>query len=365
MNGEGSNRRLALVAAHVLALAMLVLAACGSSSGSQGAAQPTAGGAAAAPTAVPAAAQPTAAAEASQPTSAPAAAPSGDKPTIKLAENSWTGSSVNVNVAKILLEEKLGYKVEIVTIDENAQWAALGSGDLSASLEVWPSGHQEDKKKYIDEQKVVEDIGPLGVVGKISWYVPTYVVEQHPELATWEGLKNPQDAALFKTAETGDKGQFLAGDPAWVQYDEDIIKNLGLDLQVVKAGSETAVLSAVDSAYSRKEPILFYFWTPHSVHAKYKLTAIKLPDYSDACYAKVKEGGVACDYPPDVLYKVAWSGLKDKAPDAYQLLANMQYTNDDQIAMLGEVDLDKKSAEQAARDWVDKHEDVWKTWLPK
>ena len=45
------------------------------------------------------------------------------KGTIKLAENAWTGSSVNVNVAKILLEEKLGYKVEIVTIDENAQSA--------------------------------------------------------------------------------------------------------------------------------------------------------------------------------------------------------------------------------------------------
>src|SRR5262245_30972015 len=304
MNDRRPNRSAILVVAHVLALALL-LAACGAS---QPAAAPTTAPAAA-PTAAPAA-----------PTTAPAAQPSGDKITIKLAENSWTGSSINVNVAKILLEEQLGYKVEIVTIDENAQWPALSNGDLSASLEVWPSGHQEDKKKYIDEQKVVEDIGPLGVVGKISWYVPSYVVEQHPELATWEGLKKPEDVALFKTSETGDKGQFLAGDPAWVQYDEDIIKNLGLDFQVVKAGTETAVLAAVDSAYSRKEPILFYFWTPHSVHAKYKLTPIKLPDYTDACYAKAKDGGVACDYPPDVLYKVAWAGLKDKAPDAYQLL---------------------------------------------
>jgi glycine betaine/proline transport system substrate-binding protein len=350
MNERRPNRRAILAMAHVLALALL-LAACGANTPST--AQPTA--ASAAPTAAAAVA----------PTTAPAAQPSGDKITIKLAENSWTGSSINVNVAKILLEEQLGYKVEIVTIDENAQWAALGNGDLSASLEVWPSGHADNVKKYIDEQKVVENIGELGVVGKISWYVPTYVVEQHPELATWEGFKKPEDAALFKTAETGDKGQFLAGDPAWVQYDEDIIKNLNLDLQVVKAGSETAVLSAVDSAYSRKEPILFYFWTPHSVHAKYKLTVVKLPDYSEACYAKAKEGGIACDYPPDVLFKIAWSGLKDKAPDAYQFLKKMKYTNDDQIAMLAEVDVDKKTAEQAARDWISKHEDVWKAWLAK
>ena len=291
-------------------------------------------------------------------------ATSAPKIPLKLAENAWTGSSININVAKILLEEKLGYKVEIVTIDENAQWAALGNGDLSASLEVWPSGHAENVKKYVDEQKVVENLGELGVVGKISWYVPTYVVDQHPELATIDGFKKPEDAALFKTAETGEQGQFLAGDPSWVQYDEDIIKNLGLNFKVVRAGSEQAVLAAVDSAYSRKEPILFYFWTPHSVHAKYKLTAVKLPDYSTACYDKATSGGVDCDYPPDVLFKIAWSGLKEKAPDAYQFLKNMKYSNDDQIAMIAAVDTDKKTAEQAARDWINAHESVWKAWLP-
>src|SRR4051812_45193255 len=160
-------------------------------------------------------------------------ASSAPKIPLKLAENAWTGSSINVNVAKILLEEKLGYKVEIVTIDENAQWAALGSGDLSASLDVWPSGHAANVKQYIDDKKVVENLGPLGVVGKISWYVPTYVVKDHPELATADGFKKPEDVALFKTAESGAQGQFLAGDPSWVQYDEDIIKNLGLDFKVV------------------------------------------------------------------------------------------------------------------------------------
>ncbi len=283
---------------------------------------------------------------------------------LKLAENNWTGSSINVNVAKILLEEQLGYKVELVTIDENLQWAALGKGDISASLEVWPSGHAANVKQYIDDQKVVENLGPLGVVGKISWYVPTYVVQEHPELATIDGFKKPEDIALFKTAESGDKGQFLAGDPSWVQYDEDIIKNNSLDLKVVRAGSEQAVLAALDSAYSRKQPILFYFWTPHSIHAKYDLTAVKLPEYTDGCYEKAASGGVSCDYPKDVLFKIAWGDLKNKAPDAYQFLKNMQYTDKDQIGMIAAVELDKKTAEQAARDWVSKNESVWKAWIP-
>ena len=283
------------------------------------------------------------------------------KPTIKLAENAWTGSSVNVHVAKILLE-KLGYPVEIVTIDENAQWASLAKGDLSASLELWPSGHAENIKQYIDEQKVVENAGPLGVVGKIGWYIPTYMVDQNPELATWEGLK--QDAAMFKTAETGDAGQFLAGDPSWVQYDGDVIKNLDLNFKVVSVGSEQAVLAAVDAAYSRNDPVLFYFWTPHSVHAKYKLTEVKLPDYSDACYAKASAGGIDCDYPPDVLFKIVWGDLKTKAPEAYQLLKNFKYTNADQIGMIAAVEVNGKTADVAAQEWVDKNEATWKAWMP-
>ncbi len=285
------------------------------------------------------------------------------KPTLKLAVNPWTGSAVNVAVAKILLTDKLGYTVETVDIDENAQFPAMANGDLSATLEIWPSGHGDDHKQYVDDQKVVEDLGGLGVVGKIGWYVPTYLVEQDPSLGTWEGIKAHAD--MFQTAETGDKGQFLEGDPSWVYYDQDVINNLGLNLQVVQAGSEQAVLAAVDSAISRQEPVLFYFWTPHSIHAKYKLTEVTLPEYTDACGAKAGSGGVDCDYPKDVLYKAVWSKLKDEAPEAYQFLKNMNYTNEDQIAMIADVELNGKSVDDAARAWVDSHESVWSAWLPK
>src|SRR5438045_7223077 len=110
------------------------------------------------------------------------------KPIIKLAENPWSASSLNVNVAKILLEKQLGYTVEIVSIDENAQFPALAKGDLSASLEVWPYGHANDIKQYIDG-KLVDNIGLLGPTGQICWFMPQYVVDDHPEMKTWEGLK--------------------------------------------------------------------------------------------------------------------------------------------------------------------------------
>ena len=289
---------------------------------------------------------------------------SAEKVTVKLAENPWSGSQVNVAVAKILLEEEMGYPVEVVTIDENAQWPALASGDLHASLEVWPSGHADNIAQYIDDQKAVENAGLLGPVGEIGWFMPAYLVEQDPDLATWEGFTSAEAASLFSTAETGDKGQFLAGDPSWVQYDEDIINNLGMDFEVTVAGSEEAILAALDSAYSREEPIVFYFWTPHSVHAQFDLVQVELPAYSEECYATANEGGIDCAYPSDELFKIVASNLKEEAPDVDQFLRNFNYSTKDQIEMIAAVELDEKSAEEAAQAWIEANEDTWQAWIP-
>jgi glycine betaine/proline transport system substrate-binding protein len=297
-------------------------------------------------------------------TSEEAADETEEKMTITLVENAWSASELNVAVAKILLEDELGYPVEVISLDENLQWPALASGDAHASLEVWPSGHAANVEEFIEGAGTVENGGLLGPVGRIGWYMPSYVLEQDPSLATWEGFTSDEAAALFATAETGDLGQFLGGDPSFVQYDGDIISNLEMPFEVVFAGSEEAILAQLDSAYSREEPVLFYFWTPHSIHAKYELTRVELPAYSDECYAGADSGGVDCDYPGDDLFKIFWSGLAEAAPDAHTLLSNMNYSTEDQIAMIAAVEIDGQSVEEAAQAWVDANEDVWNAWLP-
>jgi glycine betaine/proline transport system substrate-binding protein len=182
------------------------------------------------------------------------------KPVIRLAANFWVSSELNAAVARIILEEEMGYPVEIVQLDENDQWARLAAGELHANLEVWTSGHTANIQKYIIEEKTVENGGPLGVEGRIGWFVPSYMIRRHPDLRTWEGFQQPELATLFDTeATTGTKGQFLAGAPDWIQYDADIIRNLGLDLEVVTLGSEEKLLEALETAYANEEPILMYF----------------------------------------------------------------------------------------------------------
>jgi len=287
------------------------------------------------------------------------AACGGAQETITLVENPWPASELNVEVAKIIIEKELGNTVEIVALDENAQWDAISGGDVDASLEVWPSGHTERIAEYIDNLGTVENGGLLGPVGEIGWFVPTYAIEANPALATWEGYKDA--AADFASAETGELGRFLGADPSWVQYDEQIIANLGLPFQVVWTGSEDALLAEVTSAYSRQEPVLFYFYSPHALFQEYDLTQVQLPAYSDECYAD--PAMIACAYPKDNLLKIFNADLAYKDADVHTFLSNMNYGSDAQIEMLAMLN-EGKSVEEAAQAWVDAHEDVWQGWLP-
>lgn len=282
--------------------------------------------------------------------------------TIKLAISPWTGSDANVALAQVLLQDKLGYTVTTKKIDEYAQFPALANGQLDATLEVWPSGHAKDYKKYIQGNAGVVDGGKLGVIGQIGWWIPTYMLDQYPELASWEGLK--QDADLFKTAESGSAGQILDGDPSYVTFDQSIADNLGLNLKVVYAGSEAAELAALDAAYQKQGPILMYFWTPHWAQQKYDLTMIKLPEVTQACTdaAANDASKYACGYPQDDLYKAFNADLQTNAPAAYAFLSAMSYTNDDQNSIALDIN-NGMSPEAAAQKWIDANPSVWQPWV--
>jgi glycine betaine/proline transport system substrate-binding protein len=285
---------------------------------------------------------------------------------ITLIVNPWTASRLNVEVAKNIIENELGNPVEITEVNENdAMFTGMADGSLDAVLEIWPSGVTDAETAYFDEGSVV-NIGDLGAVGKIGWFVPQYVIDEHPELATWEGFQDPELAALFATPETGELGRFLGTDPSYSQYDEQIIENLGLPLQVVFSGSEPATVAELDARVAAEEPIVMYWWTPTAAVSAYNLVNVTLPEYTDECGASAAagDGGVDCDYPEDVIFKAASAQLEEKDANVFAFLEAFTMTTEDQLSMLPAVEIDGEDPADVAAQWVADNEDVWSAWLP-
>ncbi len=292
-------------------------------------------------------------------------AKAGSGKAITLAVNPWTGSKVNAEVAKVVLESKLGTSVTLKELAETPTWAGMDAGEIDAVLEVWPSGHAEDEKTYITGKKTVVNLGPLGPKAKIGWYINSAAITANPKLATIDGFKDAAATKAFATAESGDLGQFLMGDPTYVTFDAQIIANLKLPLKYVESGSEATLITAVQNAEKDKKPILLQFWQPHWLHSKVKLTEVKLPAVTDACTASAAaaDGKYACDYPVDNVYKAASSKLKAKNAAASAFLTKFQLTTEQQNEIAAMIDGDGKASDVAAKTWVEAHAEIVKVWL--
>ncbi|HEV8650714.1 MAG TPA: ABC transporter substrate-binding protein [Actinomycetes bacterium] len=282
----------------------------------------------------------------------------GAKGTVKIAINPWVGYEANAAVVGYLLEKELGYKVENKNLKEEVSWQGFETGEVDVILENW--GHDDLKKKYIEEKKVAVEVGPTGNQGIIGWYVPGWMAEQYPDITKWQSLNKYAD--LFKTSESSGKGQLLDGDPSFVTNDQAIVNNLSLKYKVVYSGGEAASIKTAEQAARQRKPLLFYFWEPHWIHSQEKFVKIDLPAYKTGCDADPKK--VACDYPPYVLDKIASKKFADTGGKAYQLIKNFKWTNENQNEVANAMTNDKLPAEQAAKKWVDAHKDVWQAWIP-
>jgi glycine betaine/proline transport system substrate-binding protein len=282
----------------------------------------------------------------------------GSKEPVKIAINPWVGYEANAAVVAYLLEKELGYTVEKKTLKEEISWQGFETGEVDVIIENW--GHPDLEKTYIDDKKVAVVAGETGNVGIIAWYVPEWMVQEHPDITDWNNLNKYAD--LFKTSESGDKGQFLASDPTFVQNDEAIIANLGLNFKAVFSGSEASSVKALQQAAAQKTALIGYFWDPHWLHAQIKLVPIKLPPYSDECYADPKK--IDCDYPQYALNKIVSKKFADTGGKAYELVKNFTWTNDDQNLVSDYMTNQDMTAEEAAKKWVDEHESTWKAWIP-
>jgi glycine betaine/proline transport system substrate-binding protein len=289
---------------------------------------------------------------------------SGDKPaggakgTVNLAVNPWVGYEADAAVVGYLLQNKLGYTVTKKNLKEEISWQGFETGEVDAVLENW--GHEDLKKTYIEQKKVAVEAGPTGNKGVIGWYVPQWMADKYPDIT--DGKNLDKYAALFKTSESGGKGQLLDGDPSFVTNDAALVSNLKLNYKVVYSGSEAALIKAAQQATAQKKPLLFYFYEPQWLFAKEKYVRVKLPAYTAGCDADPKK--VACDYPDYNLDKIVSKKFADTGGAAYQLIKNFRWTNDDQNLVSDYITNQGMSADKAGQKWVDEHEATWKAWMP-
>ncbi len=299
------------------------------------------------------------------PMAASAGVPESTDP-IKITLMDWT--SVNVN-AKILgdILENLGYNVEYPTGDYlSSLTTGLTNGDLTIGMEYWDTTAREAMKKSDATGETIR-LGKLGPKAKEEWWFPEYMKARCPGLPDWHALLKPACAKAFSTPETAPKGRYLGGPVTWEGFDDERVKALKLPFVVVHAGTDAAMFAELESAYQRKAPIMLWIYSPHWAPAKYKGEWVQFPEYQPACYTDPKWGvnpnmKYDCGKPHGEIWKYAWKGMKAKWPEAYKVAKNYTITAPELDKLAAQVDLDGKSIDDVAKNWVDTHKSTWEAW---
>lgn len=283
---------------------------------------------------------------------------------IRLTTHDWTGQIVTTTIMGRVLEEA-GYNVEYVQADYIAQFAGLKTGDLHVAMEIWETTGREAMDEAIATGQVV-NLGETGMIAIEEWWYPAYMAERCPGLPDWQALNDC--AAEFATPETAPFGRYLGGPVTWGGFDEERVEALGLDFEVVHAGTDAALFAELESAYQRQAPIVLWLYEPHWAPAKYEGSFVEFPPYTTECYEDPSWGmnpdaAHDCGKPTGPIWKVAWEGVDDKWPGAAAAIEAFTISNADMGALVAKIDLDGVSTEDAVAEWMAANEDSWRSWI--
>jgi glycine betaine/proline transport system substrate-binding protein len=175
----------------------------------------------------------------------------------------WDENVAVSSLTKVLLEEELGYRVELqrtnVAVVKQV-FQGVAEGNLDAFQDVW----MPNQKKYLRE--VGEDVEHLD-----PWF----------EGKTTQGIAVPYYMDVRSLSELDHAGTDMIigiepGSAVHPQIKDKVIPGYDLDMKLVE-GSTPAMLSELEKAYEMRQPIVFFGWSPHWMNARYDFRYLNDP----------------------------------------------------------------------------------------
>lgn len=255
---------------------------------------------------------------------------------LTLAYVAWDSEIASTHVVEYVLENKVGYEVELLQVDAGPMWTGVSDGSADAMVAAWlPSTHDSYYKE--NEGKFV-DLGPNLDGTKIGLVVPAYM-----DISSVEDLKKPEVSGLVDSTIVG-----IEPGAGLMMATQKAIDSYGLDGWTLLESSSAAMAAELQSAYEKQKPIIVTGWTPHWKFGKMDLKYLEDP-----------QGVYGGD---EHIHTIVREGLEDDQPDAYKMLDQFTWTPEDMAAVMVDIQ-EGSSPEEAAKAWVEANPDKVEAWI--
>lgn len=250
----------------------------------------------------------------------------------------WAEGVAYTHLAEAVLEQKMGYEVELTAADVAPGYAGVAQGGQDAFMECWPGLHQD----YLDQFE--GDLASMGNVYEgtvLGLAVPSYVtIDTIAELA--------EHADKFDNKITG----IDAGAGMMKKTEEALIPAYGLEGKMeLVASSGPAMTAALGKAYDKKEWIVVTAWKPHWLFGRWDMKILE----QDEDKAIWEEGDIEI---------IARADLEQDKPELAQFLKNMYLTDAELSDLMVQINESDEDVAVVAQSWMEANEDVVADWIP-
>lgn len=282
---------------------------------------------------------------------------------VSITEMNWASSQIITEVSKFLMEQGYGCSVEKVPSATTTSVASLAeNGEPDIVTELWLNSTGAIYAKLEAEGKVTRLADVFDPGGVEGWWIPTYLADAHPELATVKGIMaNPKLVG----------GRFNNCPDGWGCriVNDNLIKALEMrgTIDVFDHGSGETLSTSIAAAYQNKEPWFGYYWGPTAVLGKYKMTKVVIGDIDMDAHKRNSNKDNAqpavSDFPPAPVLTVATADLAKREPEVAALMGNVSFEIGLLSRLLAWQEKNSASAEEAAVYFLTTESDVWSKWV--
>ena len=287
---------------------------------------------------------------------------------IKFGALTWESGQFISGVLKYIAEDGYDCTIEEVPGAGPALETALSQNDIQVIGEQWV-GRSPIMEQAIAQNKVAVIGDTLKGGATQGWYVPKYVLDENPGLRSYQDL--PKYAELFKDPEEPRKSRFMNCPSGWTCeiFNSRLLKNTGLDSIFNNAhpGTGAALDAEIASAFEQHKPLLFYYWQPTGLMAKYDFAPLAFPAHDDACWQDLllADGTADCvsGFPVSPLGIAVSTPFIDSNPELAAVFKKVQFSSDELNGAILEMSESKRSGDEQALTFLRENPNVWQHWL--
>ncbi len=293
------------------------------------------------------------------------------KETVVIGQLNWTASLAIQDVLKQILEKQFDVNVKYMALDPSVLYKAMDEGSVDIHPDLWLPNNQNLYDTYAKRGTII--LGKQHYVGKNAFFIPGYIQDKH-KIYSVKDLKDKETSRLFDVDGDG-KGDYWAGAPGWNITAENQVrwKDYGLsDHYQVVSVSDAAIKGLLKSRYKRKKGIIFYYWSPEWLHAKYDLRQLEEPAYYEGCSQMkdpkkdpnwLKNSSINCAAQDAKVYIAYSSHLQKRLPDVVKFINNVKLKPEMINEWVLKVDFERRSVQSVVEQWIQDNQSTVNQWL--